>query len=199
MPQSDMAREIAAGKERPDNEVLAALRNGDRRTALALLMRDHGLAVRRFCTDLLGDPNVGDDVAQTTFVQAFEDLSDFSERATLKAWLFGIARHRCLDLLKSERRWLKIIPAEESIPDVADDGPVAEAQLAVRTIAAAVAECLNALPIAMREAVSLRYRQDLSYDEIAAATGTRAGTLRVRVARALPLLRRCLQGKGMEP
>jgi RNA polymerase sigma-70 factor (ECF subfamily) len=132
-------------------------------------------------------------------VQAFEDLSDFADRATFKGWLLGIARHRCLDLLKSKRRWLRIVASHEDAADVADHSPSAEARLTFQTAAAAVAECLQALPMAMREAVSLRYRQNLSYDEMASAIGERAGTLRVRVARALPLLRRCLQGKGVEP
>jgi len=199
MPQGDIAREITAESKQPDREVLETLRSGDRRRALALLMRAHGPVVRRFCLDLLGDANVADDVAQTTFVQAFEDLSRFAERATFKAWLLGIARHRCLDLLKSKRHWLKVVSDDKNAPDVADEGPSPEARIALGRLTTAVAHCLEALPIAMREAVSLRYRQGLSYDEMAAALRERAGTLRVRVARALPLLRRCLQQKGVEP
>jgi RNA polymerase sigma factor (sigma-70 family) len=200
MPQSDRAPGIAANTEHADGEVLEALRNHDRRTALALLMHKHGEAVRRFCADLVGDCSVADDLAQTTFVQAFEGLSQFAHRASFKAWLLGIARHRCLDLLKSERRWMKVVSTEENLPEITDEStPAADAQLSSRTIAAAIADCIQALPIAMREAVSLRYRQNLSYDEMATAIGERAGTLRVRVARALPLVRRCLQGKGVDP
>ena len=51
----------------------------------------------------------------------------------------------------------------------------------------------------MREAVALRYRQGLSYAEIADGCGVSVVALRVRVARALPLLRKCLKGKGVEP
>jgi len=93
----------------PDGEVLEALRRGDRRAALAALMRDYGGAVRRFCADLLADSALGEDVAQTTFVNAFESLASFAGEAGCKAWLLGIARHRCLDVLKSRRRWFRLV------------------------------------------------------------------------------------------
>jgi DNA-directed RNA polymerase specialized sigma24 family protein len=49
----------------------------------------------------------------------------------------------------------------------------------------------------MRDAVQLRFRQDLSYQEMAVVTGARVGALRVRVLRALEALRRCLERKGV--
>jgi RNA polymerase sigma-70 factor (ECF subfamily) len=195
----DIAREILVEKAKPDAEVLEALRRGDRRAALSVLMRDYAAVVRRFCADLVADSALADDVAQTTFVNAFESLATFAGQGSCKAWLLGIARHRCLDVLKNRRRWFRIVSAEDELPEIADQKASAEADLSLHASARAISECLQSLPARMREAVGLRYRQNLAYDEMAEMMRERAGTLRVRVARALPLLRRCLEARGVEP
>jgi RNA polymerase sigma factor (sigma-70 family) len=62
-------------------------------------------------------------------------------------------------------------------------------------LAQVVERCLFALAPAAREAVLLRYQQELSYDEAAEVTGERPGTLQQRVARALPVLRKCVEAQ----
>ena len=63
----------------------------------------------------------------------------------------------------------------------------------------ALDDCLAQLTPEVRAAVLMRFQQGLRYDEIARGTGERSGTLHMRVTRALPVLRRCLEGKGIEP
>ena len=58
-----------------------------------------------------------------------------------------------------------------------------------------LAECLQKLQPAARQAVVLRYQEELSYDEAAAVSGVRVGTLQQRVARALPVLRKCVEAR----
>jgi DNA-directed RNA polymerase specialized sigma24 family protein len=58
-----------------------------------------------------------------------------------------------------------------------------------------LAGCLDKLAPAAREAIALRFVQELAYDEAAVITGELAGTLQQRVGRALPVLRRCMDTK----
>jgi len=60
----------------------------------------------------------------------------------------------------------------------------------------AVRDCLDALPPEKRAAVLGRFYADLEYGELAAATGEKTDTVRIRVGRALPDLRECLERKG---
>ena len=80
-------------------------------------------------------------------------------------------------------------PPEES--EQADCEP--DRALDLGRLARILAACLGKLAPAAREAVVLRYQQELSYDEAAAIAGERPGTLQRRVARALPVLRTCME------
>ncbi len=182
----------------PEAEALASLERGDRRAALTVLMRTYGAALYRFCLEMVGDRALASDVHQMVFIQAFEDLSTFSRRSTLRAWLYGIARHRCLDVAKGNRRWLRVVRAEETLPDAADPAPGPDERVSGKRIGAAIDDCLSAMPPHSREVLVLRYREGFSYDVIASMVGERAGTLRVRLLRALPQLKSCLEGRGIE-
>ncbi len=182
----------------PEAEALAALGRHDKRGALTVLMRAYGNALYRFCLEMVGERSLASDVQQMVFVQAFEDLSSFSGRSSLRAWLYGIARHRCLDVAKGNRRWLRVVRAEETLPDAVDPSPGPDEKLNRQRLGAAIDDCLAALPPHAREVLVLRYREGFSYDVIAGLVNERAGTLRVRLLRALPLLKGCLEQKGIE-
>jgi RNA polymerase sigma-70 factor (ECF subfamily) len=138
--------------EDAERDALAALDRADLDAALGVLMRAYGTPLYRYCRQMVADEELAQDAHQLTFVQAYEGLSRFSRRSSLRTWLFGIARPRCLDALKIERRRRR--------------------------------RC---------------GRQGLTYEQIARLTGERAATLQARVARALPLLRRCLEQQGLTP
>jgi len=63
---------------------------------------------------------------------------------------------------------------------------------------AALRECLQLLPAAMRETVELRFQDNLSYEEMAIVMNTKPGTLNKRVDRGLQHLLDCLEGKGWQ-
>jgi len=183
----------------PESEALAALDRGRLEEALAVLMRAYGDAVYRLCRQMMGDEDLAQEVHQMTFVQAYESLPRFARRSSLRTWLFGIARHRCLDLLKTARRRNRRFgPIEETLEPPAPEGS-AEDRLAERSVSRALGDCLRGLAPRVRATVLLRFQQGLSYPEIARLSDEKAPALQVRVARALPLLRRCLEEKGMAP
>ena len=177
-----------------EDDVDKALASGDRQRAFALLMTRYGDPVYRYAVAMTGDSLLAEEVRQQVFVEAYRDLPCFASRAPVRAWLFGIVRHRCLDAAKASRRWnlrYKNEPAGEREVDDAEPGD----RLDRRRTARLLEDCLAVLAPAAREAVLLRYHQELSYDEVAEVTGERAGTLQQRVARALPVLRQCIEGR----
>lgn len=192
-------RETSGAGPDPELEALAALDRRDLDEALAVLMRAYGTAVYRYCRQMAGEEELAQEAHQMTFVQAHEGLARFSRRSSLRTWLFGIARHRCLDLLKMARRRRQRFGPIEEMSDRPEPGGSAEDRLAERSLARALAACLRGLAPHVRATVLLRFQQGLSYPEIARLTDEKAPALQVRVARALPVLRRCLEGKGMAP
>jgi len=187
--------EIAAGED----EILAALERGDRHAALRLLMQDYGTAVYRYCQQMVEDGDLADEAHQMTFVQAYEGLLRFGGRSSLRTWLFGIARHRCLDLLKISRRRQKRFQLMPELPDQPAPAETAEESLAARSRMSALSGCLRELAPRVRTAVLLRFQQGVTYEQMASFEGERPATLQARVARALPVLRRCLERKGVAP
>jgi RNA polymerase sigma factor (sigma-70 family) len=165
-------------------------------------MRDHGDEILRFCVSMLHDQAAAEDARQTIFVDAWQALDSYAGQGSLRGWLFGIARHRCLDAARSGRRrrwrfWLAADPGADDAP--AADGPGDPgSDLDQRHRAAVLRDCLRRLPAGTRVAVLLRYEDGLAYEEIARMSRERAPTVQARVARALPQLRACVEAKGVQ-
>jgi RNA polymerase sigma-70 factor (ECF subfamily) len=175
-----------------NTEIEAAARSGDRTRTLTLLMERYGEGVYRYAFGMTHDPHQAEDIRQQVFVEAYRDLGSVLEPSALPLWLFGIARHRCLDAISARQRWaqrFKNEPPDE--PELVD--PQLDRELDRQMQARVLARCLAKLAPAARDAVVLRYQQDLTYEEAAALAGDAAGTLQRRVARALPVLRRCMR------
>lgn len=185
--------------EIPPNEAEAweAIGSSDWRRALALLMDAYGTAVYRFCLRMVQDPELARDVHQTTFVQAYESLPKFKGDALLRTWLYGIARHRCLDALKAERRRMARFKVVDQPPEIPASAFGSAQQMPDYALGARLEECLEKLSAKAKEAVLLRHRDGFSYPEMSRICGELPATLQARVARALPILRRCLQNRGV--
>lgn len=181
----------------PEQEALAALDGGDRDRALTVLMAAYGAPVYRYCRHMTGDPELAADAQQTTFVQAYEALSGFGRRSSLRSWLFGIARHRCLDAVKARRRHQRRFEPRAELPDMPAGGPGADDTLFGEAFSRALDGCLQQLAPAARTAVLLRYQEGFSYADMVRVCRERPETLRVRVSRALPVLRACLEARGV--
>src|SRR5262245_18878103 len=169
-----------------EHEALRCIEQRTPQMAIALLVRHYSNPLFRFCRAMLSSDVEAQDVVQTVFLQAFEGVASSRPQATLGAWLCGIARHRCLHRLRSERRRGRTDPRPEAIAELPAVARPADEQLVARGASDAIEHCLDGLDVKLRAAVVLRYHQQLSYDEMSGLTGDQPGTLRVRVARALP-------------
>ena len=179
----------------PDERAKEALSQGDRRTALCILMEAYGDTIHRYCHQVLRKSPLADDVHQLVFLQAYEDLGTFSG-SSFRPWLYAIANHRCLDALKASRRWFSRFILDEDPPEETDPAPTGEEQAVARSLSEALSSCLDKLKPPIRIAVVLRYQEGFSYEEMADICKEKPATLQARVARAMPLLRQCLENKG---
>jgi RNA polymerase sigma-70 factor (ECF subfamily) len=177
----------------PDQDILDLVSAGKGEAAIKLLMQRYGKQVYRYVrAQLRSNPDLADDVHAKVFIEAHRDLERFAGRSTLRAWLFGIARHRVLDALKPPNH-----PSNSSIPvselDLADSVPLPDQQLDDARLSKALVECLELLTLKVREAVTMKYQVGFTFEEIGKICGDRAGTVQARVKRALPALRECIE------
>ena len=186
--------EALGSDERTSPRPLAA---SDRRAMVAELMDAHGTAVFGFCMRVVRDRAFAEDVVQQVFLEAYRGLDGFEWRSSPLAWLFGIASHRCLDALKTQqRRWNLIESNEQAVLDFEDPGAGPIDHVDRVRLSAALEGCLRRLSPDVRATVLLRFQTESTYEELAVPLAASADTLQVRVARALPKLRRCLEKKG---
>ena len=176
----------------PDADVVRLIEAGDPAAAIRLLMQRHGDAIYRFVRNALRGDARADDVHQRIFIEAHRDLGRFAGRSSLRTWLFAIARYRVLDALKARAREEGHI-GEGDGADAPDPQPSPGEQLDDARLRESLARCLEKLGEHVRSAVLLRYQQGFSFEEMAEIMREKPGTLQARVARALPLLRACIE------
>lgn len=185
-------------REEPDDGLTAALAAGDYSLALELLLIQHGDYIYAYCRRFLGNTAEAEDVSQTVFAQAFQDLKSLDSPHVARVWLRGIARHRCLDRLRARRRDFQIVD-DGDLCAIVDRQPCLALSDSDPRVGQALDECLDCLDERSREVLVLRFHDELTFEEISKLTHDSPGALRVRLSRALPALRRCLEAKGVQP
>lgn len=178
----------------PDADIVQLIDRGERNAAVTALMKRHGTAVYRYCREELHDRTLADDVHQQIFIQAHRDLERFARRATLRTWLFAVARHRVLDAAKARRRAQAHIE-EDDTADTPDPTPPPGERLDEARLHSALIACLRDLGEHVRGALILRFQQGFTFEELSAIFEEKPGTLQARVMRALPLLRICIEAR----
>jgi len=183
-----------------DRDIKDALTAGDPRRALRLTMRHHGDAVYHYCRRMVGDEQAPD-IQQLIFIDVYRGFPAFDRRSTVRTWVFSIARHRCIDALRSrQRRRGHEEVGTSDLDDTPDPQPDPRSLLEHQDREAALRDCIDRLAPASRSAVLLRYQEGLAYADMAAMSGEQAGTIGRRVARALVVLRTCIErALGAQP
>ena len=186
---ADVSPEPIVTPPEPDAEITLALSRGEPLLALSLCVQRHGPSIGRLCMAMLGSQVDADDVTQETLLSAHQAFGEYRGDGSVRAWLLGIARNKCLQHLEKTRR-------RGSRLGLASNGhgsATLEEALGVKRRAARARALLEQVKPSDRDALLLRFGADLSFKEVAAACGIDEPTARKRVSRALMRLRSALE------
>ena len=161
---------------------------GDTEAFALLLDRYHERALR-VATHLLADGDDAEDAVQEAFVRAYRHLGSYHERDRFGAWLLRIVVNQCRTHATKLRR--ESGSAASTALDAASYDPRDDAASRIDR-QEALQRALALLEPAQREAVVLRFADELSYDEMATLTGVGVSALKMRVQRACTRLRALL-------
>lgn len=166
---------------------------GDQR-AFELLVIKYQRRIQRLIGRMVRDVDLVEDIAQETFIRAYKALHQFRGDSQFYTWLYRIAVNTAKKSLMELKRDPTV--SESSFRSTDDDDETSqprnepttdetpESVLAAKEVGAVVNAALAALPEDLRQAVTLREIEGLSYEEIAIAMHCPIGTVRSRIFRA---------------
>src|SRR5436190_16902284 len=85
-----------------DERLVEQIRRGNE-AAFAVAFERHSAPILSFCRHMLGSREEAEDAVQHTFAAAYGSLVEDEREIQLKAWLYAIARNRCLSMLRARR------------------------------------------------------------------------------------------------
>ena len=166
---------------------------GDTR-AFDLLVIKYQRRIQRLIARMVRDVDLVEDIAQETFIRAYRALHQFRGDAQFYTWLYRIAVNTAKKSLLDLKRNPLVTEAALRSSDDEDETSrhesepsteeTPESELAAKEIAEAVNAAMEALPEDLRQAITLREIEGLSYEEIAEAMSCPIGTVRSRIFRA---------------
>ena len=165
---------------------------GDQK-AYELLVIKYQRRIQRLIGRMVRDVDLVEDIAQETFIRAYRALAQFRGDAQFYTWLYRIAVNTAKKALMELKRDPTV--SENSFKSADDDetspleneltsSETPEALLASKEIAEMVNAAMEALPEELRQAITLREIEGLSYEEIAEVMSCPIGTVRSRIFRA---------------
>jgi RNA polymerase sigma-70 factor (ECF subfamily) len=176
----DEGLEIAAGLRRRDPELLDHL-----------IERYH-YRLLRYLVFLTGDRALAEDLFQETWIRVLERGHRYDGRARFVAWLLTVARNLALDALRK-----RAVLSLDALTSRTDDEPPLQIESGEKSpfelLSAAeredrLAVLVSCLPAHYREALVLRFHEDLGLEEIAVVTRAPLSTVKSRIARGLRAL-----------
>ncbi|MEY2617860.1 MAG: putative polymerase sigma-24 factor [Pseudomonadota bacterium] len=189
---SSPAPAAAGPSQDTDSALVQRTVAGDSR-AYELLVVKYQRRIERLIGRMVRDTDLVQDIAQETFIRAYRALGQFRGDAQFYTWLYRIAVNTAKKALVDLRRDPLVTETALRNDDEDETSAVAneltteetpETVLAAKEIATAVNQAMLALPEELRQAVTLREIEGLSYEEIAEAMSCPIGTVRSRIFRA---------------
>jgi RNA polymerase sigma-70 factor (ECF subfamily) len=181
-----------------DRELVAAHRAGDSK-AFDELVREHQLPLLAHANRKLHCDASADDALQETLVRAYRALPKFSGEYRLGPWLHRIMANVCVDEAVRRRRDSEKLDKYALQPTQMTSSPSAEEELGLNFDDTSLKAAIDDLPDPHREALVLRFVDELEYSQVAERVGVSEPNARARVSRARSAVRSTIKGVAVLP
>lgn len=144
------------------------------------MMTRYGTDIKRFCLLQLRDVSQAEDAAQDVFIKAWRALGAFRGDSSERTWLLRIAANTCRDYQRTG--WFRFMDRSVTPEDM-------ERGAAFDFPDDSLSGAITALPALLRQAVTLRYFEELSIREMTQVLQVSEATVKRRIRKANALLR----------
>ncbi len=190
-----------------DEQLMDQLKSGDT-ASIDELYRRYAKKLYAFCSSFISARNP-EDLVHDVFMRVLEKFHRYNpKKASFRTWLFRIARNRCIDLLRHEKK-IKILSLEQNAghrsgekalnlgDTLASDGQQTEKSFEDTSVIQAVHDCIKGLQNEEeKQAIVLYYILDKVYREIGEIFSKSITIVKRRIAAAEEKVKRCLEHKG---
>ncbi len=186
-----------------DRQLIRLASEGNQQAFEELMRKYHSL-IFNLIYRMVGNREEAEDLVQETFVKAFRSLKSFNEEFAFSTWLYKIASNHTIDLLRKKR--LQLLSLDEPVRtregemsrEYPDENFNPERTLITSESTRIIFQAIEALPEKYRTIISLRHKEDKSYEEIGQILNIPIGTVKARLFRARELLRKELKKSGLQ-
>jgi RNA polymerase sigma-70 factor (ECF subfamily) len=176
-----------------ESDLIARAWEGDAE-AYAQLIKPLESRLLRQARGLSRDREIAFDLAQETLAEGWRCIRRFNGRCKLSTWLYAILLKRFRKYCKKRRRWpISFSFFEEDQPPEAVDERLPDAEQARHDDAALLHRAIDYLPQTQQQVIRLRFFDESSIEEVAAALGCRPGTVKSRLHYGLKRMKKILQ------
>ncbi len=173
-----------------DQKLVQKAQRGDKK-AFGMLVEKYQRRLNRLLSRMVRDQSEIEDIVQDSFIKAYRAINNFRGDSAFYTWLYRIgintAKNHLVKLGKRPKAMNEVdIEEIENFEDAPDlrNHETPESTMMSSEIVASVNQTIEALPSELREAISLREMDGLSYEEISDLMNCPIGTVRSRIFRA---------------
>jgi len=192
MNQLSARKRSDASEERSDEDLIQSVAAGER-AAFDVLVQRHKVRLYNYLLRLLRDPTEAEEVAQEAFVRAYVHAEKYRTVARFSTWFYTIATNLVRNRIRKQRSTPKLVSiswgrgeeeeGERHDVDLPDAKDLPDRTLEKQEVHRWVEYAITRIPAKYREAFVLREINHFTYEEIAAVTGLKLGTVRSRINR----------------
>jgi len=174
-------------------EIIKQVERGER-DAYALLIEAYKGPVFNLAFRMTGSYSDADDLTQEIFIRAYQNLHQFDQGKKFFTWLYTLGINLIRNHLKKKAKDVASHTTDHhfSEPQTKGDESGEEVLLSEDSMRR-LDENMQKLPVDLREAIILKFYQDMTFEEIAAITGDSLSAVKMRVYRGLEKLRQLME------
>ena len=198
---ADSYQEKSKLKALSDEDLILKVQDGSH-AAFDILVDRFKLRLFNYLYRMVGDRDEAEELAQETFVKAYIHADKYKTIAKFSTWLYTIATNLVRNKIRSKKRAPQIFSLwnrgydsdeEDRQMDLVDHSRGPDRQFNDVQLSEFINDAIAKIPAKYRESFVLREINQLSYEEIAAATGLKLGTVRSRINRARNYFRKVVE------
>jgi len=176
-----------------ESEIIARVLKGDRQ-AYAMLVEEYKGPIFNLAYRMTGGLEDAEDLTQETFIRAYQNLHRFDRDKKFFTWLYTIGINLIRNHLKKNVRDISHLA-------VADSALEHHAQEHTREVGETLSEdrmirleqVIRKLPVDLREAIILKFLQDLTFEEVSNVTGDSVSAVKMRIYRGLEKMKQMMK------